>query len=45
MKTNTDVAMLRELERTTNEYWDSLPDTVKEALKQVYDKYEESEEK
>ena len=29
-----------ELEYVINDWWDSLPDTVKEAINKVYDKYE-----
>ena len=31
--------LYKELEITINEWWDSLPDTVQEALNKVYDKY------
>lgn len=34
-----------ELEDTINEYWDSLPENVKEELKKVYKKYEQKEDK
>ena len=30
----------KELEYVINDWWDSLPDTVKEAINKVYDKYE-----
>ena len=32
-----------ELEDTINDWWDSLPDTVKEAINKVYSKYEKED--
>ncbi len=37
------IKFYKELEDTINDWWDSLPDTVKEAINEVYDKYEEKE--
>ena len=37
------IKLYKELEDTINIYWDSLPDTVKEAINKVYDKYKEKE--
>ena len=35
--------LYKELEYTINDWWDSLPDTVKEAIDKVYDKHEKKE--
>ena len=37
------IKFYEELEYTINDWWDSLPDTVKEALNKVYEKYEKKE--
>lgn len=37
------IKFYKELEDTINDWWDSLPDTVKKAINEVYDKYEEKE--
>tara|TARA_Y100000401_G_C8301735_1_gene214503 strand:- start:411 stop:551 length:141 start_codon:yes stop_codon:yes gene_type:complete len=36
-----NIKFYEELEYVINDLWDSLPDTVKEAINKVYDKYEE----
>tara|TARA_R100001015_G_C4559987_1_gene120023 strand:- start:281 stop:421 length:141 start_codon:yes stop_codon:yes gene_type:complete len=33
----------KEIEYTINEWWDSLDDSVKEAIDKVYNKYEKKE--
>ena len=37
------IKFYKEIEYTINQCWDSLPDTVKEALNKVYEKYEKKE--
>ena len=37
------IKFYKELEDTINDWWDSLPDKVKEAINKVYSKYEKEE--